>query len=76
METCYKAFKREVIQSITIEENRFGFEPEITAKIANKKIKIHEVEITYNPRSHEDGKKINYKDGLRAIYCIIKYGRN
>lgn len=76
METCYKAFKREVIQSITIEENRFGFEPEITAKIANKKIKIHEVEITYNPRTHEDGKKINYKDGLRAIYCIIKYGRN
>ncbi len=76
METCYKAFKREVIQSITIEENRFGFEPEITAKIANKKIKIHEVEISYNPRSHEDGKKINYKDGLRAIYCIIKYGRN
>ena len=76
METCYKAFKREVIQSITIEENRFGFEPEITAKIANKKIKIHEVEISYNPRSHEDGKKINYKDGLRAIYCIIKYGRH
>jgi glycosyltransferase involved in cell wall biosynthesis len=76
METCYKAFKREVIQSITIEENRFGFEPEITAKIANKKIKIHEVEISYNPRTHEDGKKINYKDGLRAIYCIIKYGRN
>lgn len=76
METCYKAFKREIIQSITIEENRFGFEPEITAKIANKKIKIHEVEISYNPRTHEDGKKINYKDGLRAIYCIIKYGRN
>jgi glycosyltransferase involved in cell wall biosynthesis len=76
METCYKAFKREVIQSITIEENRFGFEPEITAKIANKKIKIHEVEISYNPRTHADGKKINYKDGLRAIYCIIKYGRN
>lgn len=76
METCYKAFKREVIQSITIEENRFGFEPEITAKIANKKIKIHEVEISYNPRTHEDGKKINYRDGLRAIYCIIKYGRN
>ena len=76
METCYKAFKREVIQSITIEENRFGFEPEITAKIANKKIKIHEVEISYNPRTHEVGKKINYKDGLRAIYCIIKYGRN
>lgn len=76
METCYKAFKREIIQSITIEENRFGFEPEITAKIANKKIKIHEVEISYNPRTHEDGKKINYRDGLRAIYCIIKYGRN
>lgn len=76
METFYKAFKREIIQSITIEENRFGFEPEITAKIANKKIKIHEVEISYNPRTHEDGKKINYKDGLRAIYCIIKYGRN
>lgn len=75
METCYKAFKREIIQSITIEENRFGFEPEITAKIAKKKCRVVEVPLNYyKPRTVEDGKKIGLKDGLRAIVCVIKYG--
>ncbi len=73
METCYKCFKREVIQSIDIEEKRFGFEPEITAKIADKKIKIVEVPISYTPRTVKEGKKIGFKDGLRAIFCILKY---
>lgn len=74
METCYKAFKREIIQSIEIKENRFGFEPEVTAKISKLKIKIKEVSISYNPRTKEEGKKINIKDGIRGIYCILKYG--
>lgn len=73
METCYKAFRREIIQSIDIKENRFGFEPEITAKVAKKNCIIKEVPISYNPRKKEEGKKIGYKDGLRAIYCIWKY---
>jgi len=73
METCYKAFKREIIQSIEIEENRFGFEPEITAKIAKKKCRIYEVGISYYGRTYEEGKKIGWKDGFRAIYCIFKY---
>ena len=73
METCYKCFKREVIQSIDIEEKRFGFEPEITAKITDKKIKIMEVPISYQPRTNEEGKKIGFKDGVRAIICILKY---
>jgi len=73
METCYKAFKREIIQSIKIEENRFGFEPEITAKISKGNYRIIEVPISYKPRTKEEGKKIGFKDGLRAIYCIIKY---
>ena len=73
METCYKAFKRDVIQSIDIVENRFGFEPEITAKISKKGIKIKEVPISYEPRTNEEGKKIGFSDGLRAIYCIFKY---
>jgi len=75
METCYKAFKREIIQSIDIVENRFGFEPEVTAKIAKKKkiYRIHEVPISYKPRTKEEGKKIGFKDGLRALYCIVKY---
>ena len=73
METCYKCFKREVIQSIDLVENRFGFEPEITAKVARKKVRIKEVPISYYPRTNEEGKKIGFKDGLRAIYCIIKY---
>lgn len=73
METCYKMFRREVIQSIPIVENRFGFEPEITAKIAKKRCKIYEVPISYYPRTYNEGKKIGVKDGFRAIYCIIKY---
>jgi len=73
METCYKAFKMDVIKSITIEESRFGFEPEITAKIAKKKCRIYEVGISYYGRTYDEGKKIGWKDGVRAIYCIIKY---
>ena len=73
METCYKAFRREVIQSISINENRFGFDPEITAKIARKNCRIYEVGISYYGRTYEEGKKIGWKDGVRAIYCIFKY---
>jgi len=73
METCYKVFRRDIIQSIEIEENRFGFEPEITAKIAKKRCKVFEVGISYYGRTYEEGKKIGWKDGLRAIFCIIKY---
>lgn len=73
METCYKAFTREIIQSIDINENRFGFEPEITAKISKKRIRIHEVPISYYPRTNKEGKKIGIKDGLRALYVIWKY---
>lgn len=73
IETCYKAFRREIIQSIEIEENRFGFEPEITAKISKLKCRIYEVGISYYGRTYEEGKKINWKDGFRALYCIIKY---
>ena len=73
METCYKVFRREVIQSIKIEENRFGFEPEITAKIAKLRCRIYEVGISYYGRTYEEGKKIGWRDGFRAIYCILKY---
>lgn len=73
METCYKAFRREIIQSIDIKEKRFGFEPEITAKIAKLNIRFYEVPISYHPRTNGEGKKIGFKDGLRAIYCIWKY---
>ena len=74
METCYKAFRRDVIQSIKIEESRFGFEPEITAKLAKRRgLRIYEVGISYHGRTYEEGKKIGWKDGLWAIYCIIKY---
>lgn len=73
METCYKAVKREIVQSIRIEENRFGFEPEITAKLAKKGIRIYEVAVSYHGRTYAEGKKINWKDGLRAIWCILKY---
>ena len=75
METCYKAFRRDVIQSIDIEEKRFGFEPEITAKVTKMRIKIHEVPISYHPRTSEEGKKIGFKDGVRAIICILKYAK-
>lgn len=73
METCYKCFKREVIQAVDIKENRFGFEPEITAKIARMGARVKEVPISYYPRTNAEGKKIGFKDGLRAIYCIWKY---
>lgn len=73
METCYKVFRREIIQGIQIEESRFGFEPEITAKIAKLHCRIYEVGISYYGRTYEEGKKIGWKDGVRAIYCIIKY---
>ena len=73
METCYKVFRREVIQSIPIEENRFGFEPEITVKIAKRRLRIYEVGITYWGRTYEEGKKIGWKDGVRALWCLLKY---
>jgi glycosyltransferase involved in cell wall biosynthesis len=73
METCYKAFRREVIQKIKIEENRFGFEPEITAKVARLKVRIYEVGISYHGRTYAEGKKIGWRDGLRALWCITKY---
>jgi glycosyltransferase involved in cell wall biosynthesis len=73
METCYKVFRREVIQHITIEEDRFGFEPEITAKVAKTGCRIYEVGISYSGRTYSEGKKIGIKDGFRAVYCIIKY---
>ena len=73
METCYKAFRREIIQSITIEEDRFGFEPEITSKVAKRGCRIYEVGISYYGRTYSEGKKIGWKDGFRAIYCILKY---
>ena len=73
METCYKVFRREIIQGIKIEENRFGFEPEITAKIAKLHCRIFEVGISYYGRTYDEGKKIGWRDGFRAIYCIVKY---
>ena len=73
METCYKAFRREIVQSIEIEEDRFGFEPEITAKVAKLGVRVFEVGISYYGRTYAEGKKIGYKDGFRAIYCIVKY---
>jgi glycosyltransferase involved in cell wall biosynthesis len=74
METCYKVFRREIIQSITIEENRFGFEPEITAKVARTNVRIYEVAVSYHGRTYAEGKKIGWKDGISAIRCILKYG--
>src|SRR5256714_2857684 len=73
METCYKVFRREVIQSIPIEEDRFGFEPEITVKIAKRRLRIYEVGISYWGRTYEEGKKIGWKDGFRALWCLLKY---
>ena len=75
MECCYKAFRSEIIKSITLRENRFGFEPEITAKVSKGNYRIYEVGISYYGRSYSEGKKIGLKDGLRAIYCIIIYSR-
>lgn len=73
METCYKVFRREVIQQIKFEENRFGFEPEITAKVARLKVRIYEVAISYYGRTYAEGKKIGWRDGFRALWCIFKY---
>ena len=73
METCYKMCRREVLQKIVLEENRFGFEPEITAKIARLHVPIYEVGITYSGRTYEEGKKIGWRDGFRALYAIVKY---
>jgi glycosyltransferase involved in cell wall biosynthesis len=73
METCYKVFRREVIQSIPLEEDRFGFEPEVTVKIAKRRLRIYEVGISYSGRTYEEGKKIGWKDGFRAIWCLVKF---
>ena len=73
METCYKVFRREVIQSIRIEENRFGFEPEVVAKIAQMRVRVYETGISYRGRTYAEGKKIGLKDAWRALYCILKY---
>ncbi|MGO8701745.1 MAG: glycosyltransferase family 2 protein [Limisphaerales bacterium] len=73
IETCYKMFRREVLQGIQLEENRFGFEPEITAKVSKMKVRIYEVAISYHGRTYEEGKKINWRDGFSALRCIVKY---
>ena len=73
METCYKAFRREIIQAIPLEENRFGFEPEITVKVAKRQLRIYEVGISYWGRTYAEGKKIGWKDGFRALWCLLKY---
>jgi glycosyltransferase involved in cell wall biosynthesis len=73
METCYKAFRREVIQDVRINENRFGFEPEITAKVAKARLRVYEVGISYSGRTYAEGKKIGWRDGVRALWCIVKY---
>jgi len=75
METCYKMFRRDVLRELSLEQNRFGFEPEVTAKIARREMRIGELPIRYDSRTHEEGKKIGWKDGLKAIWCIFKYGR-
>lgn len=74
METCYKVFKLEILESISIEESRFGFEPEITAKVARLGCRIYEVGISYSGRTYAEGKKIGWRDGMRALWCILKYG--
>jgi len=73
METCYKAFRREVIQSIPLEEDRFGFEPEVTVKIAKRQLRVYEVGISYWGRTYAEGKKIGWRDGFRALWCLVKY---
>ena len=73
METCYTAFRREVLESVNIEEDRFGIEPEITAKVARGGWRVYEVGISYDGRTYADGKKIEWKDGIRALYCIVRY---
>jgi len=73
METCYKAFRRDIIKAITIEENRFGIEPELTAKVAKMNLRIYEVPVSYHGRTYDEGKKIGWKDGVQALYCILRY---
>jgi putative flippase GtrA len=73
MEVCYKVFRRDVIQGIPIQENRFGFEPEIVAKVAQRKLRVYEMGISYAGRTYEEGKKIGWRDGVRALYCIFRY---
>ncbi len=73
METCYKVVRRELLQSLCLKENRFGLEPELTVKLAKKKVRIYEVAISYHGRTYAEGKKVNWKDGFRAIYCLLKY---
>lgn len=73
METCYKVFRREILQAIPIKEDRFGFEPEITVKIAKRRLRVYEVGISYWGRTYEEGKKIGWKDGVRALWCLLKY---
>ena len=73
MENCYKVFRREVLEAVSIHENRFGFEPEITAKVARMGVRIYEVPVSYSGRTYAEGKKVNWKDGLSAIRCIVKY---
>jgi glycosyltransferase involved in cell wall biosynthesis len=74
METCYKAFRGEVVKQLRIEEDRFGIEPELTAKVAKMNLRIYEVPVSYRGRTYAEGKKIGWKDGVRATYCIVKYG--
>jgi glycosyltransferase involved in cell wall biosynthesis len=74
METCYKAFRADVVKRLVIEEDRFGLEPELTAKVAKLRLRVYEVPVSYRGRTYEEGKKIGWKDGVRALYCIVKYG--
>jgi hypothetical protein len=74
METCYKAFRRDVIQRIELVQDRFGFDPEITAKIARRKVRVCEAPISYQPRTYAEGKKIGLRDALQTLYCIVQYG--
>ena len=73
METCFKLFRTELIKTLDLKERRFGFEPEVTAKIARRKLRVFEIAISYNGRTYEEGKKIGWKDGVWAIWCILKY---
>jgi len=73
METCYKAFRREVLQGIPLRSNRFGFEPEITAKLARRRVRIYETPISYYGRTYAEGKKITWRDGINAVWCILRY---
>jgi hypothetical protein len=74
METCYKMFRREVLERLDLREDRFGFEPEVTAKLARLRVRMYEVGISYSGRTYEEGKKIGWRDGLHALLCIFKYG--